>query len=138
MGVRHYLHSLETLGRWGANCEPILNGHGEPEHDLPVRIAEIRRNLARRIHQTLEALKEPGTIAEATSRVYEKIDGYNALLVIEKIGAYVEYLNQSGLLEITNLSELEEGSHPVAIRYRRLRGVSEVEILPKERAYVLV
>jgi glyoxylase-like metal-dependent hydrolase (beta-lactamase superfamily II) len=138
MGVRHYLHSLETLRHWGASAQLILNGHGEPELDLGGRITEIRRNLARRIHQTLEALKKRGTIAEATARVYGKIDGYNALLVIEKIGAYVEYLNQSGLLEITNLSELEEGSQQVAIRYQQLRGVDEVEILPKERAYVFV
>jgi glyoxylase-like metal-dependent hydrolase (beta-lactamase superfamily II) len=138
MGVRHYLHSLGILERWAASSRLILNGHDEPEQDLPERIVEIRRNLARRIHQTLEAFQEPGTIAEVTSRVYGKIDGYNALLVIEKIGAYVEYLNQSGFLEITNLNELEEGSQPVAIRYRRLRGIDEVEILPKERAYVFV
>ena len=62
-------------------------------------------------------------------------DGYNQLLVIEKTGAYVEYLYEHGMIEITNPDELEQGR---PARYRRLREVSETEILPKERAYVFV
>jgi hypothetical protein len=61
--------------------------------------------------------------------------GYNQLLVIEKTGAYVEYLYEHGLIEITNPIELEQGK---PARYRRLKDISESEILPKERAYVFV
>jgi glyoxylase-like metal-dependent hydrolase (beta-lactamase superfamily II) len=138
MGVRHYLNSLSVLGRWGADSRLVLNGHDDPVGDLPGRIQAIRQNLARRIHQTLGALAEARTIAEVTAAVYGAMDGYNALLVVEKIGAYVEYLYQSGLLEITNMTELEGEDQPVPVRYRRLRDVDEDEILPKERAYVFV
>ncbi len=110
MGVRHYLESLSVLETWAKGARLVLNGHDEPITDLPARIRDTRQHLFQRIHQTLEALSEPHTIAEVTSQVYGKIDGYNALLVIEKIGAYVEYLYQGGLLEITNPDELENGS----------------------------
>ena len=60
------------------------------------------------------------------------------MLVIEKIGAYVEYLTQSGLLEITNLAELEADDQTIPVRYRRLHDVNMEQILPKERTYVFV
>jgi hypothetical protein len=138
MGVRHYLHSLSALARWGGNSRLILNGHDDPFDDLLARIGRIRQSLSRRIHQTLSALAEPRTIAEVTIAVYGEMDGYNTLLVLEKIGAYVEYLYQSNFLEIGNLQELEAGAQPVPVRYQRLREVKEVEILPKESAYVFV
>jgi glyoxylase-like metal-dependent hydrolase (beta-lactamase superfamily II) len=138
MGVRHYLHSLSALSRWGRDSHLILNGHDDPFDGLPARIGEIRQGLSRRIYQTLVALAEPRTIAEVTTEVYGEMGGYNALLVLEKIGAYVEYLYQSNLLEITNLLELEASPQPVPVRYRRLGVVDEVEILPKESAYVFV
>ncbi len=138
MGVRHYLHSLNLLERWGADARLILNGHDDPFQELPARINEIRRNLSRRIHQVLAALDRTRTIAEATFAVYGDMGGYNALLVLEKVGAYVEYLYQSGLLEISNAQELEAKGQPLALRYRRLRDVEEEEILPKEKAYVFI
>jgi len=138
MGVRHYLESLSALGRWAQDAHLILNGHDEPITDLPARIASTRQHLSHRVHQVLEALSEPRTIAEVTQQVYNGMGGYNALLVIEKVGAYVEYLDQRGLLEITNLDELENGNQLTPIRYRRLYDVKEVEILPKERAYVFI
>ena len=63
------------------------------------------------------------------------MDGYNQLLVIEKTGAYVEYLYEHGLIGITNPAEVEQGK---PARYRRFRVVSESDLLPKERAYVLI
>ena len=138
MGVRHYLESLSLLGSWARNAHLVLNGHDEPITDLPARIASTRQHLSRRVHQVLDAMSEPRTLAEVTGQVYGDIGGYNALLVIEKIGAYAEYLYQRGLIEITNLDELENGNASVPIRYRRLHDVKDLEILPKERAYVFV
>ena len=138
MGVRHYLHSLTLLERWGADARLILNGHDDPFQELPARIIEIRRKMSQRIHQVLSTLDHASTIAEVTSAVYGELGGYNALLVLEKIGAYVEYLYQSGLLEITNAQGLEANGQTLALRYRRLRDVDEEEILPKERAYVFI
>jgi glyoxylase-like metal-dependent hydrolase (beta-lactamase superfamily II) len=138
MGVRHYLESLSLLGSWAQDARLVLNGHDEPITDLPARITSTRQHLSRRVHQVLDALTEPRTLAEVTKQVYGDMGGYNVLLVIEKVGAYVEYLYQRGLLEITNLDELEGGNPSVPIRYRSLYDVKDLEILPKERAYVFV
>jgi glyoxylase-like metal-dependent hydrolase (beta-lactamase superfamily II) len=123
MGVRHYLESLSVLERWASGARLVLNGHDEPISDLPARIADTREHLSRRVDQTLAAASEPCTLAEITEQVYGAMGGYNALLVIEKIGAYVEYLYQRGLLDITNFDELENGKKPVPFRYRRVDGI---------------
>jgi hypothetical protein len=47
------------------------------------------------------------------------VHGYNVLLALEEAGAHVEYLYQRGLLYIENMDDLENGSGPGAIRYRR-------------------
>ncbi len=118
MGVRHYLDSLSVFERWAKDASLILNGHDDPITDLPARIATTRANLSRRIDQTLDALSEPRTLAQVTEQVYGAMNGYNALLVIEKIGAYVEYLIQRGLAEIVNADELESDLQ-AAIKYCR-------------------
>ena len=131
MGVRHYLESLSVLEGWASDAHLVLNGHDEPINDLPARIANTRQHLSRRIDQTLAAASEPLTLAEITEQVYGAMGGYNALLVIEKIGAYVEYLYQRGLLEVTNFDELENGKEPVPIRYRRLDGIASSVFLSR-------
>ncbi|MFZ5909526.1 MAG: MBL fold metallo-hydrolase [Chloroflexota bacterium] len=120
MGVRHYLTALSALEGWADGANLVLNGHDQPIANLPARAAAIRQNIQRRLDQTLAALDGPRTVAEITEIVYGQIDGYNALLVVEKIGAYVEYLYQRGLLAIANLDELEVGQPLTAIRYYRL------------------
>lgn len=120
MGVRHYLASLATLEGWAAGANLALNGHDDPIPSLPARIQAIRQNIQHRLGQTLNALEEPLTVAEITRRVYGEMDGYNALLVIEKIGAYVEYLYQRGLLGIANLEDVEDLENVAAILYYRL------------------
>ena len=116
MGVRHYLDSLSVFERWAVNASLILNGHDDPIEDLPARIANVREHLSHRIDQTLETLSEPRTLAGIAEQVYGTMNGYNALLVIEKIGAYVEYLVQRGLVEIVNPDELETDPQ-AAIKY---------------------
>jgi glyoxylase-like metal-dependent hydrolase (beta-lactamase superfamily II) len=137
LGIRHYLESLSVFQRWAEGAHIILSGHDAPIPDLNARIADIRASLSHRLRQTLEAFSEPHTIAEVNALVYGEIGGYNSLLVLEKMGAYVEYLYQRGLLEISNLSELEGEGNPV-IRYRCYQSVPDTELLPKERAYVFV
>lgn len=116
MGVHHYLESLSVFERWTEGVSLTLNGHNDPITDLPGRIAHVRSNLSRRIEQTLAALSEPRTLVQVTEQVYGVMNGYNALLVIEKIGAYVEYLVQRGLVEVVNSHELEEDPQAV-IKY---------------------
>lgn len=120
MGVRHYLDSLSVFEPWTDGAPLILNGHNDPIADLPAQIAAVRANLSRRIDQTLEALSAPRTLLQATEQVYGAMNGYNALLVIEKLGAYVEYLLQRGLVEIVNPKELEHDPG-AAIKYCRTK-----------------
>lgn len=134
-GLDHYLESLSRLQHWAKDARLILNGHDNVITDLPAQIDLTRHNIIRRVGKAVEALREPLTIEEICRAVYGETGGYQQLLVIEKTGAYVEYLYEHGLIEITNPDEMEQG---LPARYRRLRDVSETELLPKERAYVFV
>jgi glyoxylase-like metal-dependent hydrolase (beta-lactamase superfamily II) len=134
-GLDHYLESLVHFQHWAKDARLILNGHDDLITDLPERIEATRQNLIRRMSKALGALAEALTIAEISQAVYGEMGGYNALLIIEKTGAYVEYLYEHGMIGITNPDDLEQG---MPARYRRLREVSDSEILPKERANVFV
>lgn len=134
-GVDHYLESLARLQNWASGGRLFLNGHDDVITDLNERIEATRQNLIRRMSRALHALAEPLTIAEVCRAVYGEMSGYNQLLVIEKTGAYVEYLYEHGMIEVTNFEEVEQGA---PARYRRLQEISENEILPKEKSYVLI
>ena len=134
-GVDHYLQSLSRLQHWSKDARLILNGHNDVITDLPAQIESTKQNIIRRMSKAIEALKEPLTIEEVCHEVYGETGGYNQMLVIEKTGAYVEYLYEHGMIEIINAGELEQGG---PARYRLLHKVSASELLPKERAYVFI
>lgn len=134
-GLDHYLESLHLFQRWAKDVHLIFNGHDGVITNLPERIAATHQNIVRRISAAIAALSEPMTIAQICTAVYGESSGYNTLLMSEKTGAYVEYLYEHGMIEITNPAEVEQGR---PAHYRRLREVSNSEILPKERAYVFV
>ncbi len=134
-GLDHYLASLARLQHWSQNIRLILNGHDDVITDLPAYIEITHKNIIRRISKAIFALSEPLAIAEVCNAVYGEMAGYNQLLVIEKTGAYIEYLYERGFIEITNPEELEKGQ---PARYRRLRDISDSEILPKESSHVLI
>jgi glyoxylase-like metal-dependent hydrolase (beta-lactamase superfamily II) len=117
-GLDHYLESLSRFQEWAKDARLILNGHDDVITDLPVQIQTTHQNIIRRVSKALGALREPLTIAEICKAVYGEMSGYNQLLVIEKTGAYVEYLYEHGMIEVTNADELEQGR---PARYRRLR-----------------
>ena len=118
-GLDHYLESLARLQRWAEDARLVLNGHNEVIVDLPMQIGATGQNIIRRMSKAIEALSAPLTIEEICRAVYGETGGYNQLLVIEKTGAYVEYLYEHGMIEITNPDELEQGR---PARFRRLRG----------------
>lgn len=134
-GLDHYLESLLRLQRWAGNVKLTLNGHNDAITDLGGHIETTRQNILRRMSRAIVALNGPLTIAEVCNIVYENPDGYNQLLTIEKTGAYIEYLYEHGMIEITNFEEVEQGQ---PARYRRLREISESEIIPKEKSNVLI
>lgn len=125
-GLDHYLESLAHLENWAKGARLILNGHDDAITDLPGQIEATKQNIVRRMGKAVEAFSQPLTIEEVCLAVYGEMHGYNQLLVFEKIGAYVEYLYERGMIEITNPDELEQGQ---PARYRRLR---EVHIILEE------
>jgi glyoxylase-like metal-dependent hydrolase (beta-lactamase superfamily II) len=117
-GLHHYLESLTRLQDWAKDARLIFNGHDEVITDLSAQIQSTRQNIMRRMRKGIEALGESLTLEEVCRAVYGETGGYNLLLVIEKTGAYVEYLYECGMLEITNPGALEHGE---PARYRRLQ-----------------
>ncbi|MCK6538572.1 MAG: MBL fold metallo-hydrolase [Anaerolineales bacterium] len=116
-GLDHYLDSLARFQRWTNGAWLILNGHNDAFTDLSARIEATRGNLVRRMRRALEALGEPLTAVEICRAIYGEAGGYNLLLILEKTGAYVEYLYEHGMIEIVNANEVEQG---LPARYRRL------------------
>jgi glyoxylase-like metal-dependent hydrolase (beta-lactamase superfamily II) len=114
-GLDHYLDSLARLQTWAGGARLVLNGHNEVISDLPAQIRATKENILRRISRGIEALGQSLTIEEICSAIYGETHGYNQLLVIEKTGAYVEYLYEYGMIEMTNPGELEKG---LPARYR--------------------
>ena len=125
-GLDHYLESLSRFQVWAKDVPTILNGHNDVITDLPAQIELTKQNIIRRISKAVHALHEPLTIAETCTAVYGEMGGYNQLLVIEKTGAYVEYLYEHGMIEVTNPEEVEQG---LPARYRRLREIVDEELL---------
>jgi len=125
-GLDHYLDSLACLEQWSAGARLILNGHDDVITDLPSRIEATHQNLIRRISKAVKALTEPLTIADICTAIYGEMNGYSKLLVMEKTGAYVEYLYEHAMIEIVNTDEVEQG---LPVKYRRLREIADEEIL---------
>ena len=133
-GLDHYLESLYRLQAWAQGARLILNGHDDVITDLPAQIEMTRQNITRRISKAVHASHEPLNIAEICNAVYGETGGYNQLLVIEKTGAYVEYLYEHGMIEVTNPEDVEQG---LPACYRRLRELADDEILPIKRSLVV-
>ena len=117
-GLGHYLESLSRLQDWAKEARLILNGHDDVITNLPEQIELTKQNILRRMSKTIEALGEPLTIADVCRAVYGETGGYNQMLVIEKTGAYMEYLYEHAMIEIVNSGEVEQGA---PARYQRLR-----------------
>ncbi len=134
-GLDHYLESLSRLRYWAREARWILNGHDQAFADLPARIDATRENICRRMGKGMDALADALTMEEICSAIYGDMDGYNKLLVMEKTGAYVEYLYAHGLIGMANPAEVQQGK---PARYRRFREISNSDLLPKERAHVFI
>lgn len=117
-GLDHYLNSLSRLQHWAQGARLVLNGHDDVITDLPAQIRLTKQNIVRRMRKAVQAMAEPKTIEQICTAVYGETGGYSQMLVIEKTGAYVEYLYEHALIEIVNPSEMDEGQ---PAKYRRLR-----------------
>jgi glyoxylase-like metal-dependent hydrolase (beta-lactamase superfamily II) len=117
-GAEHYLHALNRI-RQVPGIALALGGHEEPIEDFYDCVARAEQNQRGRIARVYESCAEPRTIIELTRTIYPEIAGYDALLALQKIGAYVEYLDQRGQLSIANLDEIAADAE-AAPRYRRI------------------
>jgi glyoxylase-like metal-dependent hydrolase (beta-lactamase superfamily II) len=128
-GLDHYLQSLSRFQSWASDARLVLNGHNDAITDLPAQIELTRKNILRRMRKAVQALAEPLMIEQVCTAVYGETGGYNKLLVIEKTGAYVEYLYERGMIEIVNPSEVEQGQ---PAKYRLIQDASVVwEVLAR-------
>jgi glyoxylase-like metal-dependent hydrolase (beta-lactamase superfamily II) len=117
-GLDHYLNSLELLRSWAPSIHLTLGGHKQPIFNLEKRIDAIHDLHRTRLQDVLNILAAPHSIADVSKILFTDVHGYNVLLALEEAGAHVEYLYQRGLLEITNLEELEKSQGPVPLKYR--------------------
>ncbi len=122
-GLDHYLESLRRLRSWSKGAKLILNGHNDPIVDLPAQVEATKQNILRRMSRAIDALGKPRTIEQVCFAVYGEMRGYNQMLVIEKTGAYVEYLYEHALIEIANPEEMDQG---MPARYRRLQDAKAI------------
>lgn len=104
-GVDHYLQALRKIAVV-PGVRLALGGHEEPMRDLYGSIARIEQAQQQRIERVLQVCATPRSIADLTNTLYPDVGGYDALLALQKVGAYVEYLDQRGLLAIDNLDEV--------------------------------
>jgi glyoxylase-like metal-dependent hydrolase (beta-lactamase superfamily II) len=137
LGLGHYIESIRKFLQWSQDVKLILSGHDLPIENLRNRSETICRAIDLRLKQCIDFLVEPHSILEITHHLYGTMGGYNALLIYEKTGAYIEYLFQNGLLEITNLNELEE-TNQNSYLYRRVDEIAILEENLKERTYVFI
>ncbi|PDW03087.1 MBL fold metallo-hydrolase [Candidatus Viridilinea mediisalina] len=115
-GVDHFLQSLRKVAQV-QGVELCLGGHDRPVQDVGAAIARIERTQQQRIQRIYEACAEPHSIASLTHKLYPSVGDYDELLAIQKVGAYLEYLDQRGMLEVANLEEVAEDERGVP-RYR--------------------
>jgi glyoxylase-like metal-dependent hydrolase (beta-lactamase superfamily II) len=114
-GLDHYLQSLDHLLEWAPDVTLTLGGHRQAVKDLPGRVAEIKAVHQERLQQTLDILRTPHTILEASKILFKEVHGYNVLLALEETGAHVEYLYQRGKLAIVNLDNIEHVSDGISL-----------------------
>lgn len=94
-GVRHYLSALDRVAAL-ADIRLALPGHGPAMPNVYERVTALHRHHERMVERVLEACAEATTLEAMTRSIYPSVDGYHALLALEKVGAYVEALVGDG------------------------------------------
>jgi glyoxylase-like metal-dependent hydrolase (beta-lactamase superfamily II) len=115
-GAEHYLQSLHRI-KQVPGVRLALGGHEQPIEDFYECVVRVEQSQQQRITRVRESCAEPRTIAELTRTIYPALAGYDALMALQKIGAYVEYLDQRGQLAIANLEQIAT-DETIAPRYR--------------------
>jgi glyoxylase-like metal-dependent hydrolase (beta-lactamase superfamily II) len=114
-GAGHFLEGLAQIARV-PGVRLALGGHEDPIEDFYECVARAEQGQYQRIERVRTACAEPHTIYEVARTLYPELSGYQRLLALQKVGAYVEYLDQRGELAIANLDEVAADA-AIAPRY---------------------
>ncbi len=85
-----------------------LPAHYDPILDLRARIREIAEDHVEKLRQTRAACGRGATVADVSTALFGKQEGYNVLLALLEAGTHVEYLHQLGALAVSDLEALVE------------------------------
>lgn len=117
-GVGHYLESLEKV----VEIDGIrvgLGGHEFEIDDVPQRAKDTIAFHEARLDKTLEALKQPKTVAETSVALFGERKHYDVLLALNEAGAHLEYLYERGLVVAINAEDVEKDEDPVLVYQAR-------------------
>jgi glyoxylase-like metal-dependent hydrolase (beta-lactamase superfamily II) len=116
-GVGHYLDSLQKAARLNG-IQLAMGGHEDSMADYYEALERTVVLAVSKIQRIHDACTEPATIYDLASKTYGVMEGYTELLMVEQVGARVEYLSQRGQLVIDNLDEVLADEDRVVV-YRR-------------------
>ncbi len=116
-GVGHYLDALRKV----RNIPGIRLALGAHEDEMPDLAARVDATLAfhdSRLNKTLDILREPKTIADASLDLFGERMNYHILLAMLETGAHLEYLYEHGKLVVANIDDVENDPATVPL-YRQ-------------------
>jgi len=111
-GLGHYLASLKKI-KTVSGLNIALGGHQRVMEDPYGRIEAIEAFHLERLDEVLGICREPQTIKDISTRLFDRVSGYQVILALEETAAHVEYLYHRGRLAIDNLEDLESQVNPV-------------------------
>ncbi|MBM7846247.1 MBL fold metallo-hydrolase [Herpetosiphon giganteus] len=116
-GLEHYIWGLQQVARLDG-IELTLGGHEQPIENLPKRLEHIFASNQRKIERISDLLKaQPQTVAQLSASMYRGLQGYDELLGIEKVGAFVEYLYLRGYVRPVNIAPDDDDRDPINVVY---------------------
>lgn len=111
-GLKNYLDSLKKI-KSITSINKAFGGHHGVIHDPYSRIEAIEKFHGNRLEKILRFCSRPRRIKDISTNLFNIVEGYKLLPVLEQVGAYVEYLLKQDRLTIENLRGLVEGNGSV-------------------------
>lgn len=116
-GLEHYITGLRQVAKLDG-IELTLGGHEQPIENLTQRLEQIFASNQRKIDRISDLLKaQPQTVAQLSAAMYRGLQGYDQLLGIEKVGAFVEYLYLRGYVRPVNIAPDNDDRDPINVVY---------------------
>ncbi|MGY0694460.1 MBL fold metallo-hydrolase [Virgibacillus sp. FSP13] len=101
-----YLASLEKIKK--LDVDFVVPSHGKPFHGANDRIDEIKAHHDKRLIQTLEAIRNGGTVADACEKLFpKKLTIHETRFAVGETLAHLEYLRNKGECQ----RELRDGKY---------------------------